>query len=981
MSVSSTIANIKQKMTDFKVEFEKALSKTGGNAEHADVSDKLEGQTPAQVIAILRGEVTKHTSKLAQNIHQASLASIGTYTGPEFDSRLDQLLDNNSGVPFSFYGDREYLPPGITGSFESGSSASPYGNVAVMLEDNGTLVMLRSGTDGDSAGLYYSYMRDAGNQLDFTSHIVTTNTKYQPAFFPSDRQGFCILNATQQIIIGRLVNKSDGKFNGYFMSLTNNTFDQTKHTGIIIPENGIFNTFIEGTATANVPTAYIKNGYVYILINTLTVAAPALAFRVYRVPLANFISGVYVAPERVVGWSINRGSAGVVARDDIQLFDNVRDMLNRSGNAFEVVQGLSNGTGALTVHVNDAGNVYVTFLPWLTLDPTDKASQQIGFYAAFNFEITDSKVIDVAIYHNSKVAVRYDSVDFYWSRGQALHLDTDGQNLGNSGYYKNWYGSIGGQANIALYSTKFNQMWTFDTTTYYTQRFLTRYKYPANTNYRSVMNGDVRPAEVLRNGFAGRFGSALSQSFSCAGNIGDNVVTVKNDNTRLGEFSGFAVRAALEGNGTYQYDSISGAFGFKGFNPTVDRKFFMDLGQNNDLIYAGLNEGDPASGGWSSLARFASALPTTRSQKIDANITPTGTVTFPAALINTLRTQIVNDLASKGYALYASLSNLEIEVSVPQLYSDMPAFATVSFIRNDRSAWLALYALNISGSRQNVTAASIVSGSFGAVAIPTAGNNGLAIIGTIQVGQSAIRRVAGGFALGLSPSLVYSIFGDAEAVIAAATYVASTGKFNFVGSPLWNYYVAAPAGWLNFPNRGMYLVLCSEFLRYQIDAGTKLIGTLACTTQPITGDPNTDLYAALADPAKSIVIVSQKIVSAWTIYFSDVTPAMMNGLYVQVDTLTYNLTPGTDANKTFYIWLVRRGDVISYQVVASSTVAPTADSSLYIGYVTTTTEGIQQIVAEKRVAIGDAVLARNSQGSGIPLTSGTPNTSGKLNWK
>jgi len=82
------------------------------------------------------------------------------------------------------------------------------------------------------------------------------------------------------------------------------------------------------------------------------------------------------------------------------------------------------------------------------------------------------------------------------------------------------------------------------------------------------------------------------------------------------------------------------------------------------------------------------------------------------------------------------------------------------------------------------------------------------------------------------------------------------------------------------------------------------------------------------------------------------------------------------------MWIVKVNGVLSYRVIPQSAAAPTGvQASLYLGYLTTTGAGIQKVVAEKRVAVGGNVLARASQGSGIPLTSGTPNTYGRLNWK
>ena len=989
MSIATTIATIKQKMTDFKNELILKIDLPVDHAPYADVSDKLEGYTPDQVIQQLRDQVTVHTSKLGQGVHKVDLTALGTYTGPQFDAKIDMLMDLNSGVPFSFYGDREYLPPGITGSFESGSSASPYGNFGMIMEDNGTLVMLRSGSDGDSSGLYYSYLRNADNEPDLTGQIVTTNTKYSPAFFPADRQGYCILNSTQSAIIGRLVNKSDGKFNGFYLALTNNTFDQTKHTGVVLPETGIINMSIEGTAAIDMPVAFVAGQWVYILVQKVRNTDPQMGFRVYRMPLANLIAGNYVTPEYMTGWTINRGVAGVVGRTDMTLFDNLNDAFNFTGNPSAVRGGLSNGNGGMTVNVTDQGVVLLTYLPYVQIYGIDQAVQEIGFYPTLHLTLdVVNKAVDVSAYYNKKIQVRYDSVGWYFYNAPGLPNITDNTQLGSSGYYDGYTGAIGGQANVCLYATKYNQMWSFSTTTYFTQRTVYRNKFPVNSLFSNVMSGATKIASRTGWGVTGRFGSPLSQSFRNHANIGDSAVLVSNENIRNGGIAYYGVRCMLEGAGNYQYSSITGNYAFRGFNPTVNRTYINDLNPSgNELNCVTLNEGDSGMDTYFSMARFSTAVPPTRTQRLDVNLQGSGTVTCPGAVLDSLRAQVTANLNARGYAFYsASYAPIAVELTVPQAYGDMPPFVVAQFIRSDRSVYQAIYAVTISGSRQNVTGASLITGSFAIIQVPEAGGGGgtigtgIAITPTTIAGQTCIRRVSGGFAIGLAAGLIYNLFGDGETGISACNYSTSTGVFSYTGH-MWNYYAAAPAGWLNFPTRGMYMTLVSEFLRGVIDAGTKMIGTLAVTNNFHTQNPNDTLLASMKDPNKALIFVSQKIVSAWTIYFSDVTPAMLDGLYTLVQPLTYNLTPGTDANKTFYIWLVKTGTTFSYRVVDSNPATPVADSVIYLGYVVTTVDGIQRIVVEKRVAVGGMVLARNSQGSAIPLTSGTPNSYGRLNWK
>lgn len=199
------------------------------------------------------------------------------------------------------------------------------------------------------------------------------------------------------------------------------------------------------------------------------------------------------------------------------------------------------------------------------------------------------------------------------------------------------------------------------------------------------------------------------------------------------------------------------------------------------------------------------------------------------------------------------------------------------------------------------------------------------------------------------------------------------------GNVYWDYWNGtAPAGWVNLPSRGLYYVLSSEFIYSEIDCGTKMIATLFADNSMSTLNVN-ELRARSVDPAYGFVMMSQRVVSAWTVYFADETPAMLDGYYSLVQPLNYALNPATDANKTFYVWLVRSGAALTYAVTTTN--QPPSSPSLYLGYFTTTNTGLNLIDVRKRVAVDGKMLSPDARGSSIPLTSGTPNSYGRLNWK
>jgi hypothetical protein len=969
--IAEALAELGGEMRHFKEELILALDKPTDFADYAFSADTLEGKTPAQIQQLLLDEVTKHTSKLGVNVHGINGNQVGSYTGQEFEDRLDMLMDTESGVPLDFYGDREFLPPSITGSFESGSNTTPWGMVAMMLEDNGTLMVLRTGTDGDTAGLFYSYLRNAQTETDI-GNIIMSNVQYEPAFIPAGMKCFAIVHGSQDIIVGIVVDKVTLARTGYFVSVTNNTMDHTKHTGVFVPNGSIFDVHFHPTYTSSMVggvTGYIKNGWCYFLCNLDVVNQ--FGWRVWRIPVANLIAGVWGGVEQVTGWTINRGGAGVVSRSDLVLFDNVQDAFAQIGSA-HINQLPAAASPGVFPMVREDGRVIVMQQKYWQYIPTDQRAQQQGFVGSWTIEIPDNKVIDCAKYHNQKVVSTYVS-------GVGFSIGVCPAWVGDS--YNAWMRYAGGQACGSWYTTKFNQMWMWGTTTYYSSRVLYRLPGPDINqdplDYFQMRTG-VGPG-VQGVNISGRHGSALTVAFHCIGNIGDFQLTAKNYIKPLGKpYGDYAVRALITGEPTYQYSSVSGKYAYRGFAPTIQRYTFEELGASDITAIVMLNEGHSGAE-WQSHGRFTKNTGQwIKAGKINPDLTVSGAIITTGDCMESINQQIYNDLVSKGVTFYGDRNtSMCFELNVPQMYTDMPPFVFGTYISADQSITNFVYSCAITvGNRQSISAVAIQPSTL-ARAIGWQGT-GLSVTPMENCGQNAIRRVNGGFVVGVVPASIITVVGDAETSINLLTY---NGTWAFRGTPVWNHWQVAPMGWINFPSRGLYWGLCSEFIRGEIDCGSKLLGVLMATTDMNTRTMDNG-YPLFQDGNNCIVLVSQKTVSAWTIYFSDPTPAMLDGTYQVIANTTYELNPAVDANKTFYMWIVKVNGVLSYRVVAQSAAAPTGvQASLYLGYLTTTADGIQKVVAEKRVAVGGNVLARASQGSGIPLTSGTPNAYGRLNWK
>lgn len=971
--ITEGLAALRTDLRDFKVELDKALKKPTKLADYADSADTLGGKTPAEISQLAVDEVNKHINKKGENAHNLDPHTLGAYNRQEYDAAFDAMMDISSGVPLDFYGDREFLPPGVTGSYESGSNTTPWDNVAMMLEDNGTLMILRPGTDGDSAGVYYSYLRNAMTETDLNANLLMSNVEYRPAYFPANMRAKAIISGTQDIICGIMKNAATGAHTGYFISLTNNTMDMTKHTGIFVP-NGNF-LKVEGPLPGiyHLPFGFIKGNYVYILHDLHREGK--IGHRVWRLNKNDLITGNFTGATQIKGWTINRGSGGVVQRDDIVIFDNIEQATINTGKPSTPVL-TTNGSTMGTALTRDNGNTAIMTSHYCQWFPQDNLINVYGAQLYYSYEFNEDKTIDVTRYWASKAAMIYDASGW---KPQA------------SAPMKNWtvnnhQRKQNGQSTDSLYMTVYNQMWMWTTVSYVTQLgnlYLHRFQYPENADARAVLAGEVN---LLENSWAmpvGKYGSPLTATYRAVSSVGDTTVNCYNYGRFEGVATDYYVRSKLVGEPNFQYSSATGNYAYKGFQPTSDRKNVKQLGITNNNFFLLLNEGSPGAAR-TSQARWSTMHPqlVNRIAALDEDMRGSGSVSCPKAVMDSLQSQILANLSSRGFTQWPNDTGLQkfcFELVIPQIYTDMSPFVIGSIVNNaDRTHHMFIYNVNITGSRQAVSGASIIASSFFTVRNDATIGTILGLMANIDSGQTAIRRVSGGFMVGYAGDHSFNIVGNGGRPMMLLKCI--NGEWSVNGNIYWDYWNGtAPAGWVNLPSRGMYYVLSSEFIYGEIDCGSKMVAALAVQNSLVDMNVN-ELKDRTSQSTYGSVMISQRVVSNWTVYFSDDTPAMLDGDYYVVEPMNYDLNPATDANKTFHVWLVKSGNALVYRIVASSTTPP-AGRSLYLGFFTTTSTGLNSIQVEKRVAIDGNMISPDARGSSIPVTSGTPNQYGRLNWR
>lgn len=168
----------------------------------------------------------------------SGLKTIIEQTG--FDA--NEFLAKDS-LPIAQYGNTNFIPPSIDGSFEGLGGISE--TAGISMESDGTVVFLSNRMDGRVSGLYYSTFDKlwtyGGNKMKYTSFRYT-HQKFEQDGASVDRiaQG----SGSEVILV------ANNRTNHYYIGLTNGTLDPTKHVYSRLDLSLIFNLIRPGDPAA-----------------------------------------------------------------------------------------------------------------------------------------------------------------------------------------------------------------------------------------------------------------------------------------------------------------------------------------------------------------------------------------------------------------------------------------------------------------------------------------------------------------------------------------------------------------------------------------------------------------------------------------------------------------------------------------------------------------------------------------------------------
>jgi hypothetical protein len=878
-----------------------------------------------------------------------------------FGDFADKL--HHQGInPISVYGDISWLPPDVSGSFE-GSGMANSGNSGgfALIEDDGTYVGLRQGTNGTSRGLYYYYQSNAEDKIDDVGPI-RMNLRYSPANRPP---GFECLETTSSdtgVILGW--GYGNATYNG-FVSLTNATLDVSKHyTGYF----DIMSSF--GVGIDQFTSACVAGNYVYAFIPIIAsgwnydgeVSDP-YEFKVYRCTTASIVAGGNVVWEYVSNWNCTGlwGNTGVTP--NLRITPTIISG-NAANKPFILHENRAWTTTYSPVHsgrrtmccVNPTNpnqiRLAIYHTVWTSLANGTNIMPNLAFSVLINLSAKTMAVEDGASYVKH-ISPNQNSVSFQ----SAIVMD-DATKLTGFNYGGNyWPNSLVTTRGYLLSRGSGNQP---DENNRFFRAQITNFvnRYDALRIRNRVVRGINNAPDPIRTGSAFTNGS-MNPRMLPGLYLMYNGTAVSGSN----QFSyGRAKRLQLTGSPTFNYNTINSGV-LKGWAPNSTRIEFPNISFNQGVfISRAASDGSLVC---DASVAYGPGSTVSSGTSINKDLTITGTFTWSATEGNNMAIAIARQVFAKTTIYqYAWTLYVPQDTNLPVLM-----IVSASTARDDalgfRSA-IILAELNYGGSRSgNITGYSLkrVVNTAMYDKMPGAVYTQYETMGGIQ----SYKCADGTYLLSIGSPPVVQNYGGQNGVIWYAAVRAGTKTIEDSTVKLYNhgYYPTAqnPSGFVH-PNYGLCMM---DYATNQANYNAILTVDVMATTYAE--------YVAWQSKGK-LVVGAQEVEQGWIVYFTADAPVFLAGREytlpaTNIDLRTINASPG---NKTFYCYVRLTTSGVEY-FITTDPLAPTM-TMMYIGKIVTIATQISTIEITKKIRVDTFELSPVHIGSGIPTGVGVPSQVG-----
>lgn len=859
-------------------------------------------------------------------------------------------------LPVSRVGTMDYLPMNINGSYEGATSYFDKRILPVIVEDDGTLVYLRPGTNGSTNGFYYCYLPNSRTVTNLTP--VLTNAKYIPSFFTTNHSLISFVGTKASELL--FMRTNNGSNDTYTIGLTNGTMNSVAHQYIEFNRSLIPNT--------DPQYAHIVGNLVYIWCVDSYSTTASMDISLYTISVDGIRSGSTSTLQRVTGFSGKTISgASLNSLSSIRLAQMYVSTSTSDNPLFLTDAGANigpfalNSEGVIQACSNDDNtSIRVAFFHPYGIYTSYEASQQRMWGLSFTYNIsTKAYVLDKS--------------------AGSIKISTTGNNTVVTDPYnvlmENINGYItGSQGNVpTIFQTTDGIV--FSTVARYVtspQHKITRAVIDSYTNAYDSLNLSTRTLSSVNTANINPiYGSPVGENLINPTVLSPTRILFNCSGTQNGNTFGFETKVFTDIGSTrnYSYKSVITGSTINGYAPNSNRSVVDNTDYRlNGLITLIASDGSTKVYGSSFIEGVNK--PANGLMNVNNFTFATPYTLANDSLLTNLKNSIINSVSFAGNLLESKIVLYYVPDSS---YGKSIASITLRTDTKDSSG----YNCHIIISTVDVVQSSNVISSLSATKSII---NGVSSDG-IVINTTYLSRMAG---LTIAKYQGFSYIGISNIFNIGTpgnnTFRTTLGKLDSSNNlstikVITSQYLSASGGTYEagvIPGYGFGLFTNGDITDYQ----TKLIFSNFGTTSAQLDS----LLAGNLTPLESVVVASQEVPQGFNVYFTQEVPALINGSYYKIAPTSIDLktVDPSPANKTFYIYVYVLENFCQY-VISTSKLSEELNR-IYIGTIVTGPNSITSIQSEKVTRFLTYRVSTTKRGSAIPASTGVPSGTG-TRWK
>lgn len=898
--------------------------------------------------------------KYAMRVFNGIAATANTGDVP-FPFYRKGVVDTIMGMlPVSRIGTMDYLPINISGSFVGASSYSYTDYIQpIVVEDDGTVVMLRSGTNGSSTGFYYGYIRNIRNLTTIQqSDMVITNSEYRPAFFEANQKiDHFFSTDAYELLFYKTTGASVGTT--YVLSMTNSTLNAVSHER---------SQFLPSALSANFDpvAASVIGNEVYIWGQDTSVRAVnnGIAFLVYKVPVSSIRAGNMTGLTQVTGFSgTTVRSKAYSASPTIQIYDRYSSTsaadnpLYLYSSNMNTLENWNNLEKYNFRAVGNSNNSVIRCAMWFSTravtTPLTSSMMGSGFSFTFNvntkaitFDTAVGNPIQISAVFNTPSSVTFNRVDPY--QIDTMNITGHPLSLGNTGSICQTYDGF-----LVSNKSRWSSSPTFGTEavniTPTSQFDSWNLKNRKGTGARRL---DVQPV----------FGSAIGENLLGIRFLTKNKFVLACAGTKDGVTYGYESysTSTLSSARNYTYQSLNSGT-LTGYAPQARSL----LGTTGNDQYTGMISLIEANGDVSAYATsFIEGYNKPTQGKYNASTGVfDGTYTMSDTVMQNIKNQVISASGVNGLT-----TSLVTVYYVPDsTFGNSYAIVLGNNVNTSTGVMLiGEVTLTLSGTA--ITGATVVKVTsktdYGNVANTTSQST------TRRFTGLTIGKFSGFLYVGISPSHCFNVPANTQWPLAICK-----SKGGSISSTKWIFQSYTQFGGQEpgiIPGVGFGIYNHSNS-----DQATKSVFSLYGTTEA-----QMDGLIGSGAELEKVVMASQEVPQGYNVYFTQEVPVFLGGIFDKIPQVSYDLTSfkANPANSTFYVYVQMNRSTRKASYLISESLIAESLTSTYIGTIKTGSTGISDIVSEKVTRFQTYRPSVTKRGSAIPCSTGVPSGTG-TRWK